>query len=226
MITEEHHRFFAFLMGNVYHLFCKFCNFTALESLEIFELFGWDTILIVEISLINDIFRTEFVANFFFKLIQNVWTYAGGISVPVNVFFPCKFIKHQRKLMEKCRITDNIYMWICLAELPQTLHTEFMCLWLTHIKCNLMLHVFPVVDNGIVHVHRIPHNVSQKTYGIIMERYCRINGHIPCLLRIRPVITAYYFTCSTVDNFPPTTNVIIAVYFQHFRINTGHQMNG
>ena len=77
VITEEHHRFFAFLMGNVYHFFCKFCNFTALERLEIFELFGWDTILIIEISLINDIFRTEFVANFFFKLIQNVRTYTG-----------------------------------------------------------------------------------------------------------------------------------------------------
>ena len=128
--------------------------------------------------------------------------------------------------MEKCGIADDIDMRICFTEFPQTLHTEFMCLWLTHIKCDLMLYVFPVVDNGIVHVHRIPHDISQKTYGIIMEWCRRINGHISGLFGIRPVITAYYFTSGTVDDFPPAANVIVAVYFQHFRINTGHQMNG
>ena len=117
-------------------------------------------------------------------------------------------------------------MWICLAEFPQTLHTEFVSLWLTHIKSNLMLYIFPVIDNGIVHMYRIPHDISQKTYGIIMERNGRSNGHISCLFGIRPVIAAYHFTGCTVNNFPPASDVIMAVYFQHFRINSAHQMNG
>ena len=68
MITQKHHCFFAVLMRNVNHLFGKSGNFSALECLEVLELLAWHAVLVVVIALVNDIFRTELIAHFLFKL--------------------------------------------------------------------------------------------------------------------------------------------------------------
>ena len=70
VIAHEHHGFFAVFMDNVYHLFGKFRNFSALERLEILEFFR-DGIryAVVHIALVNNVFRAELVAHFFFKLL-------------------------------------------------------------------------------------------------------------------------------------------------------------
>ena len=51
------------------NIFCKLCNFPALECLKILIFFTRYTVLIVIISLVNDIFRAEFITHFFFKLL-------------------------------------------------------------------------------------------------------------------------------------------------------------
>ena len=147
-------------MSNVNHFFCKFSNFSSLECLEIFKFFRRNSVCIVHVTLINDKFRSEFVSHFLFKLFQNVWTYRCRISVPVYIFFSCQFIENQCELMEEGCVTNNIYMWVVFNKFTKTFHGVFFCFRLTNIKCNLFFKVCPSVCNGIVHVYRIPHNVS------------------------------------------------------------------
>ena len=68
VITQEHHCLFAALMGNIHHLFGKPCNFSALKCLEILEFLTWYTILIIVVTLVNDIFGPEHIASLLFKL--------------------------------------------------------------------------------------------------------------------------------------------------------------
>ena len=69
MIPKKHHCLFAVLMGNVYHLFGNFGNLPALECLEIFELPARHTVLVVVITLVNDVLRPEPVTGLLFKLL-------------------------------------------------------------------------------------------------------------------------------------------------------------
>jgi len=68
VIPQKHHCLFAAFMCDVNHLFCKLCNFPALECLKILIFFARHTVLVIIISLIDNIFRAEFIASFFFKL--------------------------------------------------------------------------------------------------------------------------------------------------------------
>ena len=90
--------------------------------------------------------------------------------------------------MEKCSETQHIYIGMLLNKFAQALHRIFMCLWLSYIKGNLMLHILPVIDHRIIHVHRIPHNVCQKAYCIVMERYALYNN-LTGLLLIMPFVS-------------------------------------
>ena len=212
VIPKEHHGFFSVLMYNINHLFCKFCNFSSLECLEITEFFRWNTISIIHISLINNKFRTEFITHFFFKLLQNIWTYRCGISIPVYIFFSCKLIKNQCELMEECSKTHYIYIWMCFQETAQSFQRKLSCKRLAYIKSHLRLYIFPVIYNCIVHMNRIPHNISKEAYCIIMERNC-INHYISTFLIITPFICWNRFTCCTVHNLPPAFFVIPCIYF-------------
>ena len=69
MISQEHHGFLSTLMSNVYHLFYDLGNFSSLECLEILILFARNTVLVVVVSLIDNILSTELVSDFFLKLL-------------------------------------------------------------------------------------------------------------------------------------------------------------
>ena len=62
--------------------------------------------------------------------------------------------------MEKGSKTKNIYIGMLLNKFAETLHRIRMRLGLTHIEGNLMLHIFPSVGHCIVHMYRIPNDVS------------------------------------------------------------------
>ena len=121
VITHEHHSFSAIFMNNINHLFGKLCYFSALESLDIFKFLRRNTICIIHISLIDNIFRTERITDFFFKLFQNIRADGCGISKPVNIFFPRKFIKNQSKLMEKRSKSYNIYILMGFQKTTETI---------------------------------------------------------------------------------------------------------
>ncbi|CCZ27244.1 unknown [[Ruminococcus] torques CAG:61] len=68
VISEEHHCFFTTFVRDLCHLFYDLGNFSSLERLKILKFFARNTILIIVISLIDNIFRAERISHFFFKL--------------------------------------------------------------------------------------------------------------------------------------------------------------
>ena len=224
VIPQKHHSFFSVLVRDIHHLFYDLCHFPALKRLKIPVFFRRDPILVVVISLIDDILRTEPVTNLFFKLFQDIRTYRCRVAIPVHIFFAGKLIKHQCKLVEKGRKAQYIDVWVGLNEFAQTLHGERVCLWLADIKGHLMFHVFPVVDHRIVHMHRIPEDIREKAHRIIVERH-GLYRHVPACFVILPRIRVYDFTCRPVHDLPPALDVIPAVWREHIGIEPFHQMD-
>ena len=199
-------------MGDVHHLFGQFRHFSSLEILEIPEFFGRDPIGIVHVALVDDIFRAELISNFLFKLLQDIGAHGCGISVPVHVFLPGQLIEDQRKLMEKGGVTDHVHMGIVRDEFPQTLHGILMGLGLAHIKGDLLLKVGPAVGHRVVHMHRIPHDISQEADRIVVERFCPVDSHIAGLSVVSPLGCRDNLSCGAVDHFPPSCDVIPVIY--------------
>ena len=81
--------------------------------------------------------------------------------------------------MEKGGEAYHIHILVGVKESAEALQGMSSCLWLAHIKGDLRLYIFPVVYHCIVHMYRIPHNISQEADGILMERFYRCNYHIP-----------------------------------------------
>ena len=211
-------------MNDIYHLFCKKGNLSALECLEITEFPGRNAICIVHISLIDNVFRTERIACFLFKLFQNIRAYRCRISVPVHIFFSCHLVKDQRKLVEKCCKTYYIHILMGFQETTETFHRILSCGRLAHVKGHLRLHILPVIDNCIVHMNRIPHNIRKKAYSILMKRHC-LDLYISGFFIIRPLFTGNRLACSTIHNLPPFADIISCIYCKHIRVKMIHQMN-
>ena len=57
-------------MGDIDHFLGQRGNLAALEGLEVAELLAGHAVLVVEVALVNDEFRSELVANFFLKLLK------------------------------------------------------------------------------------------------------------------------------------------------------------
>ena len=186
MVSHEHHSLFAIFMNNIYHFFGKLRYFSSLECLEIFKFFRRDSVCIVHISLVNDIFRSERITHFFLKLLQNIWADRCRIAKPVYIFLSCKLIKYKGKLMEKCSETHNIHIFMGIQESAQTFQRMSFCFWLAHIKCDLWLYIFPVIYYCIIHVYRVPHNICQKAYSVFMKQLCRSDHYITCFFLIAP----------------------------------------
>ena len=127
--------------------------------------------------------------------------------------------------MEKCREPYYIYIRMRIQESAQTLHRMCPGLWLAHIKGNLRFYILPFIYDCIVHVYRIPHNISQEAYGIFMKRLCRSDNHISGFFHIAPQVCGDGFSGSAIHNLPPSVNIISRIYLQHIRIQMIHQMN-
>ena len=212
VIAEEHHGFFSILMHDIHKLFCKLRDFSSLERGKIHEFLGRNPVRVIHVPLINDKFRAELITYFLFKLLQNIRTYRCRITIPVYIFFSRQLIKNQCELMEKCSKTNHIHIRMALQEFSQTFLGVFFCLRLTDIKRDLFFHALPVVGHRIIHMHRIPHNISQKTYRIIMKSLRRFDRHIPGLLTVTPLRHRNHFSRRTVNDFPPSLDIIMRIY--------------
>ena len=69
VITQKHHCFLAVFMNYIHHLFGKFCNFSSLEIYEGEIFLTRNSVSIVHITLIYNIFRSELNTGFLFKLV-------------------------------------------------------------------------------------------------------------------------------------------------------------
>ena len=62
--------------------------------------------------------------------------------------------------MEERGVAHHIHIRMAFQKGAQALEAERMRLWLAHIEGDLVLKVLPPVDDGIVHVHRVPDEVA------------------------------------------------------------------
>ncbi len=124
--------------------------------------------------------------------------------------------------MEKCGEPKYVDVRVFLYEFPQTLHRKSMSLGLPYVKGDLVFHIFPVIDDRIVHMHRIPHDISQEADRIIMERDALdddfVRGFFPA-----PVCDRNHLSGAAVDHFPPAGDIIPCIRSQHVRIEPFHQ---
>ena len=73
VVAQEHHGFFSVFVGDVHHLTDDLCHFTALECLEVLVFFAGDPVLVVVITLVDDVFR----ANGYPDFLSNCWRCMG-----------------------------------------------------------------------------------------------------------------------------------------------------
>ena len=69
VITQKHHSFLTVLVNYIHHLFGKFCNFSSLKIYEGKIFLTRNSVSIVHITLIYNIFRSELNTGFLFKLV-------------------------------------------------------------------------------------------------------------------------------------------------------------
>ncbi len=89
--------------------------------------------------------------------------------------------------MEKCRIPNHVHMWIIFYKSAQAFHRIGFCLRLAYIECNLLFHILPSIGNRIIHMNRIPHNISEEADRIFMKSFCVMDDHILVFCLIVPV---------------------------------------
>ena len=126
--------------------------------------------------------------------------------------------------MEEGGKADHIHIRVLVQELAQPLHGMGVGLGLAHIKGDLRLRIFPVVDHRVIHIHRVPHNVGQKADGVLVEGHST-DHHIAALPIITPVLYRHRRTGGAVHHFPPTLNIIISIHLQHCRVQVVHQVD-
>ena len=225
VIAQEHHSFFPTFMGDVHQLFCQLRYLSSLERLEILEFLRRYTVGIIHIALIDDIFRPERIADFLLELFQNIRADRCRISIPIHIFFPCQFIKHKRELMEKCGISNHINMRIIRDIFTKTIQRILMGFGLAHIESDLLFKICPSISHCIVHMHRIPHNICKKADGIIVKCYRLMDRDVSSLSIVIPLRYRNHFSSCTVNDFPPSGDIIMIVDLQHIRVQMIHQMN-
>ena len=121
VIAQKHHGFPAALMADIHHFLRDLRHFSALERLEVLKLLRGNPVLVVVIALVDDIFRTERIARFLLKLLQDIGAYGRGIAVPFHIFFPGQLVEHQRELMEEGGEAQHVYIRMVLDEFTQAI---------------------------------------------------------------------------------------------------------
>ena len=212
VVAQKHHGFLAQLVGDVHHFPGQFCHLAPLERLEVLEFFRGHAVLVVVITLVDDEFGPEFVASLPLELLQNIRRHAGGITVPVHVFFPLQLIEHQRELVEERGVADDVHIRVLRDKFAQALHRVPAGLGLAHVKGDLVLEVFPAVGDGVVHVHRVPDQIGEKTYRIFMKSFYSMYYYVSALFVIAPVLRWHHTAGSTVHDLPPALDVVAGVH--------------
>ena len=223
MVAEEHHGFLAQLVGDIDHFLGKGSNLAALERLEIAELLARHAVLVVEVALIDDELRTELVADLAFELLEDIRGNGGGIAIPVDVLFTLERIEHQRELMEERGIADHVHIRMLRDELAQALHGIGAGLRLAHVKGDLVLDALPVVDHGVIHMHRIPDQIAEEGNGVLVVRRRLIDDDKAVF--IAPAVRGDNLAGRTVHNLPPAGDIIAGVRLQELGGKVIHQLN-
>ena len=214
VIAQEHHGFQSVFMGDVHHFPAQGGHLPALEGLEVLILFGGNPVLVVVVALIHDVFGTEPVAHLPLKFLQNIGRDGRGIAVPIHVFLPLQLIENQSELVEEGGEANHVHIGVLLNEFPQPLHGEIVGLGLANVKGELMLEVLPVVGHGVIHMHRVPDDVGQKRYSVLMVAFRFRNDHAAAFLIVVPALRLQRLPGGTIHHLPPALPVVPGVHLQ------------
>ena len=125
--------------------------------------------------------------------------------------------------MEEGGVADDVDIGVLCDELAQALHGILVGLGLTHVKGDLVLKIRPAVGGSVVHMHRVPDEVSQKTDGILMERY-GLYGHTA--VGVAPLLRRHGLTGGSIHDLPPAGDVVVGVHLHQLRADALHQRDG
>ena len=223
VIAEEHHGFAPARVGDVHHLLGKLCHLAALEGLKIPEFLAGHPVLVVIVALIDDVLRAELVAHFLLKLVEDIRADRSRVSIPVHELLTLQLVEDQGELVEEGGVADDVYIGVLCNELAQALHGILVGLGLTHVKGDLVLKIRPAVGGSVVHMHRVPDEVSQKTDGILMERY-GLYRHTA--VGVAPLLRRHGLTGGSIHDLPPAGDVVVGVHLHQLRADALHQRDG
>ena len=125
--------------------------------------------------------------------------------------------------MEEGGVANDVNIGVLCNELAQALHGILVGLGLTHVKGDLVLKIRPAVGGSVVHMHRVPDEVSQKTDGILMERY-GLYGHTA--VGVAPLLRRHRLTGGSIHDLPPAGDIIVGVHLHQLRADALHQRDG
>ena len=221
VVAQEHHGLAAVLVGDVHKLPGQRRDLAPLEGLEVQVFLAGHAVLVVVIPLIDDVLRPEGIARFLFKPLQDVGRNRGGIAVPVHVLLPLELVKDQRELVEERGIAHDVHIRVALQEGAQALQAECMRLGLAHVEGDLVLKVLPIVDDGVVHVHRVPDEVAQEADRVLMIGLGVMDGHHA--VGIGPLGRVHDSALGAVHDLPPAVDVVAGVDLHQLRRYALHQ---
>ena len=226
VVAQEHHGLFAVGVDDVGHFLHQTGDLAALERLEVLVLLGGHAVLVVVVALINDKLRAEFVADFLFKLFQNIGRNGGRIAVPVHILLAAQLVKHQREQVEEGRKAHDIDIGVAFEILAQAAHCVGVGLGLAYIERNLMFDILPVIDDGVVHMDGIPDQVRQKADRVlVVGGGCVDDNALGCCV-IMPRGGIQRLARRAVDDFPPAGNVVVVVDLHQLAADARHQGDG
>ena len=99
-----------------------------------------------------------------------------------------------------------------------------MGLGLAHIERDLVFDVFPVVDDRVVHMNRVPNQVGQKADGnLLMVGGRGVDDNTLSRSIVAPVGSGDGLARRAVHDFPPAGNVVVVVDLHQLAADACHQ---
>ena len=226
MVAQEHHGFLAVGVDDVGHFLHQPGDLAALECLKILVFLAGHAVLVVIVALVDDELGAKFVADFFFKLFQNVGRNGGRIAVPVHILLAAQLVKHQREQVEEGRKANDIDIGVAFEIFAQAAHRVGVGLGLAHIERDLVFDILPVIDDRVVHVDGVPDQVRQKADRVLMVGSGGIDGNAFAGGIIVPVGGGDRLTRRAIYDLPPAGNIIVVVDLHQLTADAGHQRDG
>ena len=128
--------------------------------------------------------------------------------------------------MEKGGVPDHIHIGVGGDELPQAFHRVPVGLGLPDIKGDLVLKILPAVGHGVIHMHRVPDEVSQKADGILMEGEGLFQHHAAAVSVVPPGRGGHDRPGRAVHHLPPAFDVVPGIDLYELRTDALHQRDG
>ena len=169
LVSQEHHGFLACLVGHVDH---------GLDILPHKIREEIDPIALcparnaeggVVAALVDEVLRTQTVTVPGLEIIQGLGGDCAGISEPVHQLLPVELVEDQRELVEEGGEPDHVGRRVLIQPLPIGIHDELSGGRMVDVQGNLVFLVAPVVGQVVVHLDRIPDDVSQEGCRVLMH---------------------------------------------------------